>query len=307
MHEGTISQTAVRRRRERGATGLEFAGLIVIAAVVAGAIIASIWTAQVGERTCEAVGEIVQSEGAECADAGGPGGGSESPGLLDWLCENWGWFCGSDDDDESGGGDSGYEGDLPDGLDRDHEIVEILNSTERGREMLQWLADNDVEVIFDSSVTGAYYDPALNAIVMGPGYDGVTTFVHEYNHAYYANTGLSVNTYDQATSMSREDWVGGMLDEETASVVLEIVAASEFNDAGHNVTQGQAQRYWDAYDQARQNALDSGLSQAEADAAGRDAGFQVIRQMFVDGTFVTSTTNQTYEDYYGSYWDSVNP
>lgn len=305
MHTGTISRPEVGCR-ERGATGLEYAGLFAIAALVVGLVFLAIWSARVDERTCEAVGDVLQSENAGCAVAGGPPeGGSDTP-VRDWFCNTLGWFC-ADDPDESDAGDGGYDGDLPEGLDRDHEFVEILNSTERGREMLQWLADHGVEVIFDPQATGAYFDPALNAIVMGPGYDNVDTFVHEYNHAHYAGTGASVNTYDQATSLSREDYVNGMLDEETQSVVLAIVAAGEFSDAGHEVSAGDSRVYWDAHDQARQDALDAGLSGAEADAAGREAGTLAIRQLFVDGTYVTSNTSQTYEDYYGSYWDGVNP
>lgn len=304
MHEG-IGRAHTRGRRERGATGLEFAALLAVAAIVVGAVLFGVWNGRVAEETCAAASEVTQSP-ADCSAAGGPSGGLENPGVRDWFCSVFGWFCdGGDNDSDST--DSDYDGDLPDGLPADHEFVEILNSTEKGREILQWLADNDVEVIFDSSATGAYYDPALNAIVLGKGYENVTTLVHEYNHAFYARTGKTVNTHQQATSLTRADYVNGMLDEETASVVLEITTAREFTDAGHRVTHGQSSRYWDAHDDARQSALDQGKSQAEADAAGREAGRLAIRQMFVDGTYRTSNTGQTYEEYYGSYWDRVNP
>lgn len=303
MHEG-ISHTRAERCRERGTAGLEFAGLIAVAAAVVGALILGFSSGRFDEHVCEGVGEVVQSEGVQCATTDGPPRDDGDRGLRDWFCDTFGWFC-EGDDEEPGGGDGGYDGDLPVGLPADHELVEILGSTERGREILQWLADNGVEVIFDPSATGAYYDPALNTIVMGPDNQGAGTFVHEYNHALYAATGQTVN--GQATSVTREEYVNGMLDEETAGVVLAIVAVGEFSDAGHGATYLHEQTYWNAHDQGRQDALDAGLSQAEADAAARDAGFQAIRQLFVDGTLVTSTTNQTYEDYYGSHWDSVNP
>ena len=39
--------------------------------------------------------------------------------------------------------------DIPEGLDPESDLVQMLLSTERGRQTLQWLADNDIPIVID--------------------------------------------------------------------------------------------------------------------------------------------------------------
>ena len=57
-----------------------------------------------------------------------------------------------------------------------------------------------------------------------------------------------------------------------------------------------------AYDAAYAEAIQNGQTVREAERAGRDA----VSDEFYNGGIVTSTTGESYPDYYGDYWDSVN-
>lgn len=50
----------------------------------------------------------------------------------------------------------------------------------------------------------------------------------------------------------------------------------------------------------------SGVTRDQLRAVGQAAGRARIRQMFDDGTFTTSNTQETYPEYYGRGWDAVN-
>jgi hypothetical protein len=57
-----------------------------------------------------------------------------------------------------------------------------------------------------------------------------------------------------------------------------------------------------AYTQAYDDAIANGATPE----AANQAGFNAVNQEFYNGGFVTSTNGQSYPDYYGAYWDSVN-
>lgn len=274
-HRAVVS---VRGGRERGAGTVEYVGIIIAVAVLVGALVVA-----------------VPSFGTSIADT-----------IKKAICEiGGGGGCGTGDQtaDEGQGAEDGENGngaeeppptaDVPSGLDPASDLVQAMQSTERGREILQWLADNNIPIVVDNTVTGAYWDGTQ--IVLGAGLDDAGVLVHEANHARYSNEG---RTADAAT-LSRADYVDGMTSEETDGVVQQIEAAQEFRAAGHNVPPqvGETQ-----YDNAYQAAKANGASDAEARQAGRDA----IRQEFDNGGFVTSTNGKTYPDYYGDYWDSVH-
>jgi hypothetical protein len=184
--------------------------------------------------------------------------------------------------------------DVPKGLDPDSDLVKAMQSTERGREALQWLADNNIKIVINSAKNGAWWDGSK--IVMGNGYDDPAVLIHEVNHAKSTKEGRKPDI----GKFTREDYVNGMIAEETEGVVQQIQAAQEFRRAGHTVPTQPGET---VYNNAYQNAKANGASEAEARQAARDA----IEQQFRNGNFRTSNTNEPYLDYYGNAWDRRHP
>ncbi|GIG38337.1 hypothetical protein [Cellulomonas phragmiteti] len=322
--------------RDLGQATTEYLGVVlVVVALVAALVLAvsPVGRALVARLVCE----ITSMGQADCGAGtpGAPDGRAPDGDEPGWWCTNVGWFCSDDEDededeqeqdDEPGwwcstlgwfcpdepteeptstptATPTGHPTDpanglpvvdgvtIPEGLDPDSETVRTLLLTERGREMLQWLADNGIEVRDSSS--GSYWDGQHVYVDTGnTPLETVRTLVHEANHARSDADGSSPDVHGD----SRDDYVNGMLDEETRGVVDEIVAARELEDQGVSMpTDISDDTYWDAYDAA----VTAGRSEQQA----RDAAFAAVRDLFTDGTFVTSTTGDTYEDYYGSAWD----
>ena len=255
-----------RGRRESGASTLEYAAAIAMAAIFVVAVAGIARQAPLPQFIPDAICKVSAALGfGPCAD--GPDGGEE-------------------------GGEQANV-DIPEGLDPESDLVQMLLSTERGRQTLQWLADNDIPIVIDPNTTGAYWDGTQ--IVLGENFDNAAVVVHEANHARYDAEGRNPD----ATQMDRDAYVAASVDEEVDGTVQQIIAAKEFREAGYEIGQQPAEA---AYDAAYAEAIQNGQTIGEAERAARDA----VSDEFYNGGIVTSTNGQSYPDYYGDYWDSVN-
>lgn len=231
--------------------------------------------------------------------AGGPGAPSEpvSPdnndardGVWNWLRRQFG------DDPWSSKEDPGeHDVQLPEGAEPDDPMVQEMLRTPQGRATLDWMARNEIEVVHDPNQQGAIYDASRNAMVLGPGYTDSSTIIHEASHAQWDAEDRPVD----ATDASREEYLENRLRDETEAVTSEVSYAKEQRDAGMDVPVSRAE---EDYDAAYEAAIDAGRSPEEADRAGQDA----IYELFTSGYYETSNTGETYPEYYGSHWDSVN-
>lgn len=184
--------------------------------------------------------------------------------------------------------------DIPNGLDPDSDLVKQLLATQRGRETLQWLVDHNIQVVISPNTTGAYWDGTQ--MVIGKDYNDASTIVHETNHAMAAANGTSAD----ASSQGRDDYVRTEINEEVAGTVLQIQAAKELRATGHDVGEQPLERWFDlAYGAAKEVGF--------SDAIALEVATKVVAKQFFDGKVNTSTTNQPYTEYYGDYWDRVNP
>ena len=176
------------RLRGRSATGagtVEYVAAIAIAAIIIGAVVVGVNNAKVEVYSARVLCLIQSVVGAgQCDEAigDGPGSGYGPDNVNEpWYCEVFGIGCSdqptTDPDDVE----------IPDGLDRNDPIVQMMLSTERGRQVLQWLADNDIPIVVDPNATGAFWNGS--EIVLGPGYDNAAVLVHEANHARYTVEG----------------------------------------------------------------------------------------------------------------------
>lgn len=184
---------------------------------------------------------------------------------------------------------------LPKGADRDDPIVQEMLATPSGRAALDWMARNDIEIIHDPNQTGAVYDPGRNAMILGDGYVDSSTIIHESSHAQWDAEDRNVDV----TETSREDYVANCLRDETEAVASEVHYAKEQREAGMDVRVSRAEKDYDA---AYDAAIEGGSTPDEAARAGEDA----IYELFTSGYYETSNTGDSYPDYYGSHWDSVN-
>ena len=279
----------LRRRSAAGAGTVEYVAAIAIAAIIIGAVVLGVNNAKVEVYSARVLCLIQSVVGAgRCDEAigDGPGSGYGPDDVNEpWYCEVFGIGCSdqptTDPDDVE----------IPDGLDRNDPIVQMMLSTERGRQVLQWLADNDIPIVVDPNETGAFWNGS--EIVLGPGYDNAAVLVHEANHARYTVEGRSA----EVSNPSRDAYVHGAVDEEVDGTVQQILSAQEFRNAGAQLGSQPGEPQYNA---AYQQVIRNGGSQAEA----QEAGYQAVSDLFYNGGMVTSTNGQAYPDYYGSYWDS---
>ncbi|MBI3268245.1 MAG: hypothetical protein HYZ53_04430 [Planctomycetes bacterium] len=186
---------------------------------------------------------------------------------------------------------------------------ELLRASPKGREVLKYLEDHNVQIELQSG-DGSFYDPSTGNMTVrsekSPG-EMLLTIAHEANHAK-ADKEHTTADVDKDT---REDYVRKMLAEEAAGDVQAIETKREVNAAGKGVTAMKASEaaYDAAYDKAAKDlrAAKPKATAAELDAAGKAAGAAAVLQAFVDGKVITSTNNKTYPNFYGDEWDKRHP
>ncbi|GAB3761719.1 hypothetical protein [Microlunatus parietis] len=293
-------------RHQRGQATLEYVAAIAAAAVIVIGVVISLAAQHSEFRSLagSALCKVITLGSAGCSENPSQEQDPEDP--EPWVCTVFGWGCGGNEDgaddtpwycDLFGIGCPDDQADppvdLPQGLDADSDLVETMLSTERGRLTLQWLADQGIEVEIDPNATGAYWDGTK--IVLGPGYEDAAVLVHEANHARYTAEGRSADI----SNPDRDAYVRAAIDEEIDGTIQQIYAAREFRAAGHDAATNQSeQNYENAYEQAIQD----GRTEAEADRAGRAA----VAEGFYNGSITTSNNGQSYVDYYGDAWDRVH-
>ncbi|MFT4286421.1 hypothetical protein [Nocardioides sp.] len=283
----SLSPRRLTSRGERGQSTAEYVGLATVVVAVIGLLLL------VAPGVLKGAGGTIDSAFCHLASAVGGGGdcGSEDQSGGEHGGQDEGGDQGPDG--RSGGPTNPEDVDIPDGLDPDSDLVKEMLSTQRGRDTLQWLADNDIPIRIDPGTTGAYWNGT--EIVLGDGFTDPSTLVHEANHARYSTEGRSADVQN----LSRDQYVHDMIAEETDGTVQQIQAAQEFRAAGYDVSSQPGE---DQYTAAYDAAVQAGASDEEA----RQAGYDAVEQEFYNGGFVTSTNGQSYPDYYGGFWDRAH-
>lgn len=276
-------------RPEAGAGTVEYVAALAIAAIVIGAVVLGVNDAKVDVYAGRVICMIQSVVGAgQCDEAigDGPESGYGPDDVNEpWYCEIFGIGCSGEPPTDPA------DVDIPDGLDPDSAIVQMMLTTERGRQTLQWLADHDIPIVVDPNANGAYWNGS--EIVLGPGFDNAAVLVHEANHARYSEEGRHADV----EALDRDAYIRAAIDEEVDGTVQQILSAKEFRNAGATLGNqpGEPQ-----YDQAYQQVIRDGGSQAEA----QQAGHQAVLDLFYNGGIVASTNGNTYPENYGDYWDS---
>jgi len=132
-------------------------------------------------------------------------------------------------------------------------------------------------------------------------------YVHEMHHVNALKSGISKPLKDMAQEKNKADFVKTILDEETEGTVLAIETKGQIAKTGGK-TMNAAFAMETKFNEAVKTKTDS--LPAETDAAekakqGRQAGWDVVRAAFGDGSVRTSNTLETYVVYYEKMWDSL--
>lgn len=184
---------------------------------------------------------------------------------------------------------------LPKGADPDHPAIKELMKTEQGRETLDWMARNDITIVYDEDKKGASYSPSGNVMTIGPDHEGATTIIHEASHARWDAEDIR----PEVTEVNRDEYIDRQLDNEVEAQMQEIEFMKERREQNWFAYRFHEYPCWTAYNDAYDAAVDGGMSPAQADDAGRAA----IKQLYLDGEIVTGSTEQPYTVYYRNQWD----
>jgi hypothetical protein len=136
------------------------------------------------------------------------------------------------------------------------------------------------------------------------------TLMHEAQHADTYKSGKQADR----TKLGRDEYIKQSIADEAEAVVRQIEGLAVTTSLGVDMT-GAAigddlkQRYLKAFyakrDELRQS--NPGMSTAEINAICRTTTRDgEVTKWFHDGTFVTSTNNNSYAVFYGNQWDEVN-
>jgi hypothetical protein len=190
-------------------------------------------------------------------------------------------------------------------------IRQILQQSDSGRAALEQKEEYGVEVRAGRAGGGSFFSSSSNSITLDAGEsneEAALTFVHEMNHARYFHEGIGADV----ESMTREEYVNSMIEEESEGTVRSIETKIELEGTDIDVSgatfplEGEyRQAYQTAVEAAR--AEDPERSDDELQRIGRNAGKQRVTQGFTNGEVVTSTSPQVpYPQYYGQIWDQAH-
>ncbi|TXG80257.1 MAG: type VI secretion system tip protein VgrG [Thermomicrobiales bacterium] len=189
-----------------------------------------------------------------------------------------------------------------------------LAQTPSGRHALEVYDRYGVQPTFlpgqGSSYAGSKFGTNnMNLDPNNPGDWNEHTFVHEMNHAQADHEGNTV--FGQEKSTPRPGYVNSMVNEEADGMALQAQYANE--QAQNGTPMANPPQWQGAYNTAYQNgranaaAANPNATEAELDAAGKQAGQQAMVNQLNTGAVAPSTsTGQTYPQYYGGIWDSDN-
>jgi Zn-dependent peptidase ImmA (M78 family) len=207
---------------------------------------------------------------------------------------------------EPGGGSSAGGGSGGAADQKLKEAKELLKSTKSGREVLKFLDDSGVKVELRGG-DGSFFSAKDNKIVINDAKTAdqiALTAAHEVNHALFDKEGRGADIDKD----SRADFVRKSIEEEAIGTVASIQLKKELQAAGKTVTATYPLEK--QFNAASEKAVDElkkskpTATAAELDAAGKAAGLDAVVNGFKTGKVVTSTTKETYPEFYGQQFDA---
>jgi hypothetical protein len=191
--------------------------------------------------------------------------------------------------------------------ERFEEISQVLSMIAKGQSALQLIDTYEVGVGFEYGEGSGFY-PHRNRIVIDSRFgkfSAALKLIHEATHARYFHEGLAADV----ALHDRDAYVEMKMEEELAAMVATIEATSELWEAGVDISNLRPFYYY-PYKQAYGSAYRAAKhDHPELDAEvlhdiGRAAGNSVVLDVLYGGQVVSSLTQQTYLEYWGTVWDA---
>jgi hypothetical protein len=188
-------------------------------------------------------------------------------------------------------------------------ISKVLNMIESGKSALQQIEAYQIGVRFEPG-GGSRFFPSRNEIVLDSRFGKFTAaliLVHEATHARYYHEGLAADI----KLLNRQAYTQMKTEEEMAAAINSIAATKELWESGlkvANLHQALYYPYQQAYGSAVRSAKSEypGMDEISLQNIGHAAGRETVRWAFLNGQVVTSITQQSYLEYWGSVWDQIN-
>lgn len=191
-------------------------------------------------------------------------------------------------------------------LARFEEISRILSMSDRGESALQLIETYRINLRFEPG-NGSRFLPHSNEIVINSKagrFSAALTLVHEATHARYYHEGMAADI----KLLSRQAYTEMKMEEELMAVMNRIEATEELSENGVVVSNLPHVLYY-PYRQAYGSAVravkndDPGLDEDTLQNIGCTAGRTAVQQALLQGQVLTSNTQQSYPEYWGSMWD----
>jgi hypothetical protein len=194
------------------------------------------------------------------------------------------------------------------GLDlaRFEEISMVLSMSGKGQSTLQLVEAYQIRVRFEPG-NGSRFIPNRNEIVIdsrAEKFSAALTLVHEVTHARYYHEGLTADI----NLLNRQEYTQMKIEEEMMAVINRIEATKQLSESGVIVANLRHVLYY-PYRQAYGAAVRAakvdypGSDEDTLQNIGREAGRTAVRQALLHDQVITSTTQQSYVEYWGSMWD----
>lgn len=188
------------------------------------------------------------------------------------------------------------------------DIIRICATIPRGQEAIDTMQKYNIQHNFGPAGGGSGYLHKPDKMMTFDAAKDTTrlalTFIHEINHARYANTGKTAD----AMKMNRQAYINKMVAEEAEGTVLSIEGKNQLKaggviDVSHTSYPLEAE-YGIAYNKAVKKAKKANpkISEAELEKVGRKAGKARVVKGFFAGEVVVPD-DRTYPVYYGTDWD----
>jgi hypothetical protein len=185
----------------------------------------------------------------------------------------------------------------------------LLDDSEIGKDAKKIATDYTVDIDWAYNGPGSWSSGGTKVVLDKHETDENTSliYVHEMHHVKALRSGLSKPLKDMAQEKTKADFVKTVLDEETEGTVLAIETKGQIaKTAGKTMNAAFAmEAKFNEAVKAKVDSLPAETDAAEKQKQGRQAGWDVVRAAFGDGTVVTSNTNETYVVYYEKMWTSL--
>jgi hypothetical protein len=206
----------------------------------------------------------------------------------------------------TGTGTTGLTGDA-----RRKAIEDTLRASNTGTWALAIIEKWKVPVNYEYAGQGSFHQGGKIYINKSLGIGAAAiVLMHEAQHADTYKSGKGADR----TKLGREEYIKKSIADEAEAVVrqiegLAVTSSLGVDMAGNPITDDLKQRYLKAF-YAKRDALRKSnptMTTAEINAiCRRTTRDGEVTNWFYDGTFVTSTNNNSYAVFYGNQWDEVN-